>query len=193
MNKIYKITNIFNDKIYVGQTWNTLKYRFAQHLSNRIKGKLTNAIKKYGKESFKIEFLVLTHTQEVADYWESYFIDRYDGIKNGYNTKEGGSRGRQSETTKKKISKKAMGHKRNLGKPHSEERKHNSSIAHIGIRKGIFLSREHRDKISESHLGENNHFYGKTHTDEARKLISKANKGKTWKLIDGKRVWMEKE
>ena len=41
--------------------------------------------------------------------------------------------------------------------------------------------------------GDDNHFYGKTHTEEARKRMSESKKDKTWKLIDGKRVWVNKE
>ena len=38
---------------------------------------------------------------------------------------------------------------------------------------------ETRRKMSESHKGKNNYFYGKTHTEETRKKISESHKGKT--------------
>ena len=34
---------------------------------------------------------------------------------------------------------------------------------------------------------------GKHRSEEARNKMSEACKGKTWKLIDGKRVWLSKE
>ncbi len=41
--------------------------------------------------------------------------------------------------------------------------------------------------------GKNNPFYGKDHTDEVKKQVSERFKGKTWKIINGKRIWMEVE
>lgn len=38
-------------------------------------------------------------------------------------------------------------------------------------------SAETKQKMSESHRGPNNHMFGQTHTEEARKKISDANKG----------------
>lgn len=52
------------------------------------------------------------------------------------------------------------------------------------------ISEDTRRKMSESKKGEKNTFYGKTHSDEFRKNHSKLFKGKTWKVINGKRVWL---
>ena len=41
-----------------------------------------------------------------------------------------------------------------------------------------FASQEERDKISKSHLGEKNYWFGKKLSDETKQKISKANKGK---------------
>ena len=43
-------------------------------------------------------------------------------------------------------------------------------------RKGVTLSEETRRKMSEANKGENNPFYGKHHSDEARRKISEAAK-----------------
>lgn len=54
MTYIYKITNLINDKIYIGQTnsflrrWNEHKYR-AHKLPIQV---IDQAIAKYGKENF---------------------------------------------------------------------------------------------------------------------------------------------
>ena len=53
-------------------------------------------------------------------------------------------------------------------------------------KKGKKLSEEHRRKLSEANKG-------KHHTEEWRRKSGKAHKGMTWKLIDGKRVWLPKE
>ena len=61
---IYKITNLINNKIYIGQSVSPYK-RFAQHCINHgVKGgknsdtSLINlAIRKYGKENFSFEIM----------------------------------------------------------------------------------------------------------------------------------------
>ena len=49
---IYKITNIINNKVYIGQTVNTLKNRWCKHCHSNGCRMLYNAILKYGKDSF---------------------------------------------------------------------------------------------------------------------------------------------
>lgn len=194
MNKIYKLTNNVNSKVYIGQTWFSLKHRLAQHLCNKVKSKLTNAIEKHGKEAFHIELITVSHTQEVADYWEKYFIEKFDSIKHGYNIKDGGSRGKQSESTKQKISKKAMGHKRNLGRVASEQAKQNISNSLLGSKNPMFgkhISNEVKQRISDAHFGKARPIEVKKKISDSMKATSKSNKGKTWKVIDGKRVWLE--
>lgn len=44
---------------------------------------------------------------------------------------------------------------------------------------GIVRSEETKNKIREAFSGENNHFYGKQHSNETKKLISESNKGRT--------------
>ena len=44
---------------------------------------------------------------------------------------------------------------------------------------GAVVSEETRRKLSEANKGENNYFYGKTHTEETRRKLSEVNKGKT--------------
>lgn len=43
---------------------------------------------------------------------------------------------------------------------------------------GVIPSEESRQKMSEAHLGEKNHFYGRQHTEEAKSRMSQANKGR---------------
>lgn len=59
--------------------------------------------------------------------------------------------------------------------------------------KGKIFSIEHRQNISKSrkgkYTGENNHFYGKTHTEETIQKISKANTGKEGKKGEKSHFW----
>ena len=56
---IYKITNIQNNKVYIGQTIRPIKDRFNRHIndaiSNRLDTHLARAIRLYGSESFVVE------------------------------------------------------------------------------------------------------------------------------------------
>jgi group I intron endonuclease len=89
---IYKITNIINNKCYIGFTKNPNK-RKQQHLSGRSIScyKLHRAIKKYGKEAFSFELIYENmdriHTLTIQ---EPFYIQKYDSIKNGYNVSNGG-------------------------------------------------------------------------------------------------------
>lgn len=99
MAYIYKITNIVNDKLYIGYTKNSIEERLRQHIiqstyktkHGKRKTKLENAISKYGKDNFKTEIV-----QEVSEcdwgHWEKYYIELYNStdIKFGYNMVEGG-------------------------------------------------------------------------------------------------------
>lgn len=50
------------------------------------------------------------------------------------------------------------------------------------------VSEENRKKLSEISKG-NKYHKGKHHSEEAKRKMSNAKKGKHWKLVDGKRIW----
>lgn len=92
--KIYKITCIVNNKVYIGQTTLSIEKRFKQHLSkSSFCKKLKYAIRKYGKENFVIEQIDKASSKEEADIKERSYILEYNSIsdKYGYNITEGGS------------------------------------------------------------------------------------------------------
>lgn len=148
INTIYILKNKINNKIYIGQTWKTLKNRFNSGHGYSKCCHIGNAIKKYGKNQFYYETLVFCSTQKIADYWETYFITKYNSAdkKIGYNLKSGGSNGRHSDESKKKNSDAHKGKKSSLetlkrmsasmlGKntaPKSKETKKKMSLAKIG-------------------------------------------------------------
>lgn len=90
---IYKIVNDMNDKIYIGQTSFSIENRFKQHLKDSEKNLTTekrslyNAIRKYGKEHFKIELIEETDSPNER---EKYWIKYYNTYKYGYNATMGG-------------------------------------------------------------------------------------------------------
>lgn len=90
MSYIYKIINDINNKIYIGQTSFSLEKRFKEHLadSDKIeKRPLYYAMRKYGKEHFKIELIEETNFPNEK---EKYWINYYDSYNNGYNATLGG-------------------------------------------------------------------------------------------------------
>lgn len=160
---IYIIRNSINDKVYIGQTWNPIQRRLSEHIRHRNDKKrrsfkLSNAMNKYGVEKFSITLLTIVHTQKVADYWENYFIKKYNSISMGYNIKNGGSNGKHSEKTKQKMS------EIKLGKTFSDA--HKSAIS------------EAKSGKTNKHLIGNTIWLGKNHTDESKKKMSLASKGK---------------
>lgn len=91
---IYKITNLINGKIYIGQSVD-IKKRWRQHKRNsQIKGReydkyLYRAFRKYGLENFSFE-VIEECNEDLLDEKEQYYISYYDSYNNGYNMTQGG-------------------------------------------------------------------------------------------------------
>jgi group I intron endonuclease len=136
MIDIYKIENITNKKIYIGQTCRGYQKRFNQHIidSKKYNYDLYKAFKKYGIKNFVIEKINECETSEMARVLERHYIKKFNSYKDGYNMNEGD----------KVVYK------------HSELTKHKIRIKRLGMpspRKGVKLSMETRKKQSLSKLG----------------------------------------
>lgn len=91
---IYKITNLVNKKIYIGQTIHSLTHRFNQHNNKAGCTKLHAALKKYGRENFiieEIEKVPIDKLDEREIYWISFYKSTDRSI--GYNILPGGKLG----------------------------------------------------------------------------------------------------
>jgi hypothetical protein len=86
---VYKITNIVNEKIYIGQTTETLEKRFKRHSGYQLNDNtyLHRAMKKYGVDNFKIEEIERVKNQKELDEREYYWIHYYNSHIEGYNLK----------------------------------------------------------------------------------------------------------
>lgn len=112
---IYKVTNLINGKVYIGQTVATINKRKSNHYSSLKKyvesGKNTsrfkNALLKYKKEDFKWEVIDTADTIEELNKKEVEWIEKTNSFINGYNTIHGGKNRTQSEELKKCISERA--------------------------------------------------------------------------------------
>lgn len=96
---IYKISNDFNDKVYIGQTRRTIEKRFQEHIVyNGDNTYIHNSIKKHGKEHFMINVIEIIECDDMLKLYnklndkEIYWINYYDSYNNGYNCTFGGQK-----------------------------------------------------------------------------------------------------
>lgn len=84
---IYKIENLINHKIYIGQSIH-IERRWNEHCFPSTKSIISNAIKKYGKENFSFQILEECSPEEL-DEREIFYINKFNCIApNGYNIKD---------------------------------------------------------------------------------------------------------
>ena len=96
MNKkyiVYMHKNKINNKIYIGITFRKPEERWLNGNGYRRQPKFFNAIIKYGWDNF--EHIILEQnilTEEEALKLETYYIQKYDSVNNGYNVNEAGQK-----------------------------------------------------------------------------------------------------
>lgn len=157
--KVYKITCKVNNKVYIGQTTESLTQRFNRHMGYQKDNndtKFYRAIKKYGKEMFYIELLEEVSNQKQLDKREYYWICFYNSFKEGYNSKNSigkcGGDTLSNHPNKELISEKIRESK-------------------LGDRNPM--------RINGGLRGKRNGMYGKHLTEEQKNNISKKLKGRT--------------
>jgi group I intron endonuclease len=183
IGRVYIITNLINNKKYVGITTRTIKRRFNQHIwesKGRCLWAINKAIRKYGEENFTIDLVeeLYNITEKELFLKESFYIDKYNTLvdnKCGYNlVKCDNNKLIVSEATRRKMSELKKGEHHPLyGKHHPNEVKKKISLSLKGMAKG--------DKnyfYGKRFCGKRNSFYGKTHTDKTKRLLSIIHKGK---------------
>ena len=186
MGYIYKIINIKNQKIYIGQTTKQRSTdRFSQHKylafhpqQEKSISYLHRAMKSDGIDNFKFEIIEQVNNL-LLDEREKYWIKQYNSlIPNGYNLTIGGqgtpgfSRPQSQEERNKKgnsVKKYYQNH------PQAREKVSQRT-------KELWKDPEYREKVINSNKkfyqqhpdmfkGENNPMYGKHHTEEALEKI----------------------
>jgi group I intron endonuclease len=210
---IYKITNLINNKIYIGKTVLSIKRRWYYHIrfsQRNLKSKslLYDAIRKYGKENFKIEILFTLSTEEELNEKEKQTIKEMRelyGKENIYNIVDGGTGGDTGLGGKtyvemygeeKAIELKEKRSKFFKNRVRTKEHCENISKSRLGTK----ATEETKQKLSKLHIGENNSFYNKHHTEETKALLSEI--GKNREDIKGEnshmhgtslyKIWLEK-
>lgn len=187
-----------NLKKYLQDKMSDAKYQFKR---GRTGSYLYASMRKHPKKAWSIHALLSdVQTREELDQWEQFFIALFNSRNPevGYNICRGGEgfSGPHSQATREKIAaasrdmwnrpevrdaiiSKVIGHPaypnavkavitRNKLGP-SEETRGKLKIAHTGLTRSL----ESREKQRQSVLGSNNHFYGKTHSEETLTKIRK--------------------
>lgn len=153
---IYKMTNMVNGKVYIGQTVRSVEERMLEHYRHDTI-LVDKAIQKYGKDNFSVEVIDTAATIDELNAKEQYWIEQYDSITpNGYNQCAGGDNTmgyHHREESKQKMSEaKAESYLGEgnpfYGKEHSEESKQKMSQARKGL---AHLTEEQVKKLRQSH------------------------------------------
>ena len=95
---IYKITNLINNKIYIGCS-KDIEHRWVAHKSEaalehniQYNYSIHKAFRKYGLNNFSFEIIELAPESELFNR-EKYWINFYNSYNNGYNETKGGDSG----------------------------------------------------------------------------------------------------
>jgi len=162
IHHIYRIVNLVNGKIYIGQTSVSSKMRWYQHCwsSKNASLPIHKAIAKYGRNNFTFEFIVACKTLDDANQLEIDLIEQYGShvSKHGYNVDLGGKHMIRTPETIAKIHAKRSENFRLFGclwkgKPLSEDHKQaisKASMGKPGTNLGKKFSKEHVAKLAES-------------------------------------------
>jgi group I intron endonuclease len=177
MKGIYRITNLTNQKVYIGQS-DRLTEREREHFYRLERDEhhneyLQRAFNKHGKNNFIFECIEQT---EDLDNREIYWIDEYGGInsKSNYNLKDPLSK-EWSDYTKVKQSKSMVGKNNpNYGNSWTQEQKDEASKKRKGISLEDRIGKDRADLIKENMAKGQ---LGRKHPKEVIDKLRKANEG----------------
>lgn len=178
---LYKITNLINGKIYIGQAADVSK-RWYDHRRaiklNKPTQIVHHAMIKYGLDSFEFEVIACCKTQEDANETETLLVSQYNSFVkngNGYNATLGGYNAPKSEAWKQ-----AMKDWRN-SLSEEERMKINKKISEATIQqiatKGPPAQGTKRTPEQSQKLSQAKRKHPVIYTDEIRKHMSDAHLG----------------
>jgi group I intron endonuclease len=181
MHYLYKITNIINNKVYIGQT-NNLNRRWQAHKNAAMKNKpeqvIHHSIIKYGVNNFTFEHIATCRTWSDANELETILVSQYNShieSGKGYNSTRGGFNAPKTEEWKRQL----KDWHASLSEEEKLERKHKLSEAtkqqiqekgHPA--QGTKRTPEQLERLSEAIKNREDYF-----TTELRKRMSDSHKG----------------
>lgn len=184
--QIYLITNIINNKKYVGQVVQHRGYllRFKEHLQSTEYANtryLSNAINKYGTDAFIVELIEDNIPESEIDDKEKFYIDKYNTFYTnnlGYNMTHGGQGVHGYEhTNDDKL--KIRYHSKQLWKDlkNDPQRLYSRNKKISDKLKGHSKSEEHKANLSKAAKkrfeNEPGTFTGKHHSEETKEKLRK--------------------
>jgi group I intron endonuclease len=182
---IYRITNTINNKMYIGQTiQKNPKMRWYDHCARTRNGQnnhLYNSMRLYGVDNFVWEVIDSADTLDELNLKEQHWLDEYRKITEVYNIREAGNNKTHSEKSKEKM-------KESQTQAHARRRAKGTDT---------WTRRDGGAMKGKAHPGKG--MSGRWNMPESAKekirhvqLERSGTRGKTWKLINGKRVYTEK-
>ncbi len=184
MHYIYKITNLINSKIYIGQAKNT-NQRWRQHQNESKKDKpsmvINYAMKKYGIENFKFEVIASCLDQDAANNTETIIIQQensYAFLNKGYNVSNGGSNAPKTEEWKRKV---VATRRAKDNYKHSDETKRKIAMANTGENYHGLLKPGHSIRnTGKTHFKSGQIFpnTGRVMPNNVKQKLLEANKGR---------------
>ena len=164
---VYALTNNLDGKKYIGLTSQKPEKRWNNGNGYRDTTHIGRAINKYGWENFSHEIIYKNITCEEAQKYEIELIEKYDTLnpQKGYNMQPGGNLSnlgiKMSEENRQKLSERSKGEKNYFyGKTPTKEH-----IAYLTV-------------LTKERVGDKHPMYGKHHSEESKKKMSKSAKGK---------------
>lgn len=157
---IYLITNLINNKKYIGWTSRDPLNRYKEHQrtnkpKNQDRSLISYALEKYGVDNFSFQILYQTLDLPHSKLMEQHFVSEHDSLTEqwGYNIDKGGNGHKRSASTIEKHRKKILGRKQ---------------------------TEEHKRKKADAIRGEKNGMYGNKkghpHTEETKRKISESQR-----------------
>lgn len=198
---IYKITNLINGKVYIGQSSN-IERRFREHKSNSTSEHLRASIQLYGIDNFDFSILEITDIEDLDDrerYWIQYYSS--NDPEHGYNSTDDGESRRGWHHSKYSIQKMSESSKRLAQQPDYVSPTQDTKVIHKGDKTSrchisqldemladgweLGMSEVSKQKGAENRTGEKNGvyhkgylfdgdknpFYGKHHTEATKQKI----------------------
>lgn len=171
---IYKFTHIESDRSYIGQTIQNPNQRRLEHIADsRHTPKeyhFHNALRKYGVTAFTFEVIDTATSLEELNLLEEKYMTQYNSISNGFNIRQAGGNKLHSEESKDrmKIAQRAA---------HARRRAEGTdTFVKTKKTSGWKWTIEQKQKLNP-----------------VKEKLKNMFTNKTWKVIDGKRVWLYKE
>jgi group I intron endonuclease len=168
---IYKFTHLESGRSYIGQTIQDPNRRRLEHICDSRHTKRTyhfhNALRKYGIDSFSFEVIAKASDLKELNSLEEYYVTKFDSIQNGFNIRNPGDNkihNPESIVRMQESQKKAHARRREMGGGVEKTKKRNQIVKTWQSAKKGTTSTKWKNKGTKS-----------------------------WKLIDGKRVWYIKE